>query len=102
MASNKQVEQTFRTMKSTDIFIRPIRLWNSERVKAHILVCMLAYMIIWKARKELSKFLKPVNDLQVSIQSAWEELGKIQIAKIQIGDRIHEQLRLGHLSCTAN
>ena len=88
----QEVEQAFRTMKSTDIFMRPIRLWNTERVKAHIFVCMLAYMIVWKARKELADFLKPENKLQISIQTAWQTLAEIQIGKIKIGDNIHEQL----------
>lgn len=49
-------------------------------------------MIVWKARKELSDFLKPENKLQISIQTAWQTLAEIQIGKIKIGDNIHEQL----------
>jgi hypothetical protein len=49
-------------------------------------------MIVWKARKELSDFLKPENKLQISIQTVWQTLAEIQIGKIKIGDNIHEQL----------
>jgi len=79
----QEVEQAFRTMKSTDLFMRPIRLWNTKRVKAHLFVCMLAYMIVWKARKELLDFLKPENKPQISIQTAWQTLAEIQIGKIK-------------------
>ena len=95
----QEVEQAFRTMKSTDIFMRPIRLWNTERVKAHIFICMLAYMIVWKTRKELAEFLKPENELQTSIQTAWQTLAEIQIGKIKIGERIHEQLSQPENTC---
>ena len=95
----QQVEQTFRTMKTTDIFMRPIRLWNPERVKAHIFVCMLAYMIIWKARHKLAEFTEPQGDLRVSLQTAWSKLGELQIGKIKLGDEVHEQLSQPEAQC---
>ena len=88
----QMVEQIFRTMKSTDLFVRPIRHWNPERVKAHVFICMLAYMIIWKARRILVDFLDPEDELRVSLRTIWNKLGKIQIGKIQIGETVCEQL----------
>jgi transposase len=51
------VAQVFRHMKTTDEFTRPVRHWNSDRVRGHVFVCMLAYLVIWHARRRLSEFL---------------------------------------------
>jgi transposase len=39
------VEKAFRSMKST-MEIRPIRHWLSNRVRAHILICYIAYYLL--------------------------------------------------------
>ena len=38
-----QVEQAFRSLKSVDLKVRPIHHRLEERVRAHVLLCMLAY-----------------------------------------------------------
>lgn len=52
-----EVERVFRTMKSLDIRVRPIRHWNEDRVRAHIFICMLAYYVEWHMRKALRAML---------------------------------------------
>lgn len=42
-----QVERAFRTLKSLDLEVRPIRHRRERRVRAHILLCMLAYYVEW-------------------------------------------------------
>lgn len=42
-----QVERAFRTLKSIDLKVRPIRHWVEDRVRAHIFLCMLAYYVEW-------------------------------------------------------
>ena len=42
-----QVERAFRTLKSVDLQIRPIRHWTETRVRAHVFLCMLAYYVEW-------------------------------------------------------
>jgi transposase len=90
--SLQMVEQAFRTMKTTDLFMRPIRHWNAERVRAHVFVCMLSYMVIWKARQVFAEFLEPEEKLRVSLRTIWEKLEKVQIGRIKIGNKVHEQL----------
>ena len=90
--SLQMVEQAFRTMKTTDLFMRPIRHWNAERVRAHVFVCMLSYMVIWKARKAFDEFLQPDEELRISLRTIWKKLEKVQIGRIKIGNKIHEQL----------
>jgi Transposase DDE domain len=42
-----EVERAFRTLKGVDLHVRPIRHRLEERVKAHILLSMLAYYVEW-------------------------------------------------------
>ena len=42
-----QVERAFRSIKTVDLEIRPIRHRHERRVKAHIFLCMLAYYVQW-------------------------------------------------------
>jgi transposase len=42
-----RVERAFRSLKTIDLKIRPIRHWTERRVRAHILLCMLAYYVQW-------------------------------------------------------
>jgi transposase len=86
-----QVEQAFRTMKTTDIFIRPIRHWNPERVKGHVFLCMLSYLIIWEAGNIFADFISstsPGEDAEQddchSLRIIWERLNRdVKIAKIK-------------------
>ena len=41
------VERAFRSLKSIDINVRPIRHRLETRVRAHIFLCMLAYYVQW-------------------------------------------------------
>ena len=38
------VDRAFRSMKSVDLKVRPIHHHQAERVKAHVFLCMLAYL----------------------------------------------------------
>ena len=42
-----QVEQAFRSLKTIDLEVRPIRHRREDRVKAHIFLCMLAHYVVW-------------------------------------------------------
>jgi transposase len=42
-----QVERAFRTLKSLDLEVRPIRHRREWRVRSHIFLCMLAYYVEW-------------------------------------------------------
>jgi hypothetical protein len=47
----KYVERDFRHIKSDDLDLRPVFHRLEERVKAHVLICMLACYLIWHLRK---------------------------------------------------
>ena len=95
----QKVEQVFRTMKTTELHVRPIRLWNPNRVRAHIFICMLAYMVIWKARQLFADFISPEEDLHVSLRTLWEKLGNVEIGRIKIGDTEQEQFAPVNRDC---
>src|ERR1700756_4785360 len=47
----------FRSMKTVDLEIRPIRHWNADRVRANVFLCMLAYHVEWHLRQALAPLL---------------------------------------------
>ena len=48
------VERDFRTIKFDDLDLRPIYHYLADRVRAHILICMLAAYVVWHLRKTLA------------------------------------------------
>jgi len=49
--SLKHVERDFRHLKADDLDLRPIWHRLEERVKAHVLICMLALYLTWHLRQ---------------------------------------------------
>jgi transposase len=45
------VERAFRSLKTVDLKVRPIHHRLEERVRSHILLCMLAYYVEWHLRE---------------------------------------------------
>jgi transposase len=57
-----EVERAFRSLKSVDLHIRPIFHHKSERVRAHVFLCMLAYYVEWHMRQALAPLLFDEHD----------------------------------------
>lgn len=53
----KEVERAFRTLKGLDLLIRPIHHRLEQRVRAHVLLCMLAYYLEWHLRQAWAELL---------------------------------------------
>ena len=51
------VERAFRSLKSVDLKIRPIHHRTANRVRSHVLVCILAYYVEWHMRQDLAPML---------------------------------------------
>lgn len=92
----KQVEKAFRSMKTADLFVRPIRHWNPDRVRGHIFMCMIAYLLTWEARRCLNTILNrdPENNQcdGKSLREIWEALARITIGRINIPGQQLEQI----------
>ncbi len=56
------VERAFRSMKTMDLKVRPIFHRKAERVRAHVLLCMLAYYVEWHMRQALAPLLFDDHD----------------------------------------
>src|SRR5689334_19877193 len=54
--SLKYVERDFRSIKSDDLDLRPVFHRLEERVRAHVLICMLACYLTWHLRKAWAPF----------------------------------------------
>lgn len=57
------VERAFRCLKGLDLLVRPIRHRMEPRVRAHVLLCMLAYYVEWHMRQALRPLLYEDEDI---------------------------------------
>jgi hypothetical protein len=57
-----RVERAFRSLKTVDLDLRPVFHWTAPRVRAHVLLCMLAYYLEWHMRQCLAPLLFDDHD----------------------------------------
>lgn len=72
------VERAFRSIKTVDLQVRPIFHWNADRVRAHVLLCMLAYYVEWHMRQQLKPMLFDDEDLEQVRQARTNPIAKAQ------------------------
>ena len=72
------VERAFRSMKTVDLELRPVFHWATPRVRAHVLLCMLAFYLEWHMRRALAPILFDDHD-----RAAGEALRTSPVAKAQ-------------------
>jgi transposase len=94
-----RVERAFRSMKTVDLKIRPIRHWTADRVRAHVFLCMLAYHVEWHLARALASLLFHDTDLEAtraersspvaSTEPSAAARSKKAIKRNANGDRIH-------------
>jgi len=101
------VERAFRSMKTMDLLIRPIYHRLDERVRAHILLCMLAYYVQWhmvEAWRELlfcdeDQQAKATRDPVAPAKRSEAALRKVRTRLLDDGTEAHSfQTLLHHLS----
>jgi transposase len=85
--SLQNVEQDFRTMKTTHLEMRPVYHRLEERVKAHAFLCMLSCYVIWHMRRSWEPVLQ---NPKVSLKLLFEKLGSIQRNIAEAGGRNFE------------
>ena len=73
-----RVERAFRSLKTVDLELRPVFHWAAPRVRAHVLLCMLAYYLEWHMRQALAPILFDDHD-----RAAGEALRASPVAKAQ-------------------
>jgi len=52
-----RIERAFRSLKTVDLRVRPIHHRLEDRVRAHVLICMLAHHLEWHMRQSLAPLL---------------------------------------------
>jgi transposase len=60
------VERAFRCLKTVDLQVRPVYHWLADRVRAHVLLCMLSYYLEWHMRQSLAPMLFEDSDKQAA------------------------------------
>ena len=84
------VERAFRSIKTVDIEIRPIFHWASPRVKAHVMLCMLAYYVEHHMRAKLAPLLYDDTDRETAAA-----LRNSAVAKAQRSPAAHRKETTG-------
>jgi transposase len=64
--SLSRVERAFRCVKTVDLQVRPVYHWLEGRVRAHVLLCMLAYYLEWHMRQCLAPMLFDDTDKEAA------------------------------------
>src|ERR1700761_874729 len=76
-----QVERAFRCMKTVDLELRPVFHWTAPRVRAHVLLCMLAYYLEWHMRQTLAPMLFDDHDRAAAEAGRTSPVAKATVSK---------------------
>lgn len=71
-----QIEEAFRVNKH-DLKMRPIYHWTPKRIKAHILICFVAFALVAFVRKKIKQ--KKIN---ISFQEIRYQLSQVQVSLV--------------------
>ena len=91
------VERAFRSLKTVDLKVRPIHHRTADRVRAHILLCMLAYYVEWHMREAWRELMfadpdqaaKAVRDPVAPAQRSHQALDKVAVRTFEDGTPVH-------------
>jgi hypothetical protein len=76
-----RVERAFRCMKTVDLELRPVFHWTAPRVRAHVLLCMLAYYLEWHMRQPLAPMLFDDHDRTAAEAARASPVAKAKVSK---------------------
>jgi transposase len=91
------VERAFRSLKTVDLKVRPIHHRTADRVRAHILLCMLAYYVEWHVREawralmfaDVDQAAKATRDPVAPARRSEPALDKVASRKLDDGTPAH-------------
>jgi len=91
------VERAFRSLKTVDLKVRPIHHRTADRVRAHILLCMLAYYVEWHMREawrelmfaDLDQAAKATRDPVAPAQRSQLAQDKVASRTVDDGTPVH-------------
>jgi hypothetical protein len=91
------VERAFGSLKTVDLKVRPIHHRSADRVRAHILLCMLAYYVEWHMREAWRELMfadtdqaaKATRDPVAPAQRSKAALTKVNCRALEDGTPAH-------------
>jgi len=101
-----QAERAFRSFKTVDLMVRPIRHRLEDRVRAHIFLCMLAYYVQWHMMEAWRPLLyadedQKAKDLRDPVDPAKRSdsaMKKVRTKRLDDGSKVYSfRSLLGHL-----
>jgi transposase len=101
-----QAERAFRSFKTVDLMVRPIRHRLEKRVRAHIFLCMLAYYVQWHMMEAWRPLLyadedqeaKALRDPVAPAKRSDSAMEKVRTERLDDGSRVYSfRSLLGHL-----
>ncbi len=102
-----QAERAFRSFKTVDLMVRPIRHRLEDRVRAHIFLCTLAYYVLWHMIEAWRPLLfadenqeaKEHRDPVAPAERSEAALRKVRSKRLDDGSVVHNlHTLLGHLA----
>jgi transposase len=90
-----RVERAFRGLKAVDLQVRPIHHRTAERVRAHILLCLLAYYVQWHLERAWAPLLfgdeeRPeLDDPVAPAERSGAALAKAHTQRLPDGSPVH-------------
>ncbi len=75
-----RVERAFRSIKTVDLEVRPVFHWSEDRVRAHVLLCMLSYYVEWHMRAALAPILFDDHDRAAAETKRTSPVAKAQVS----------------------
>ncbi len=76
-----QVERAFRSLKTGQLEVRPVYVYNEDHVRGHVLVCLLAYYVEWHLRRRLAPLLFEEQDREAARQRRKTPVEKAQVSE---------------------
>jgi transposase len=101
-----QAERAFRSFKTVDLMVRPIRHRLEDRVRAHIFLCMLAYYVQWHMMEAWRPLLyadedqkaKDLRDPVAPAKRSDSAMKKVRTKRLDDGSRVYSfRSLLSHL-----
>jgi transposase len=91
-----RVERAFRSLKTIDLEVRPIRHWTAQRVRAHVFLCMLAYHVEWHLREALAPLLFHDTDLDAARAERTSPVAKTEPSEVAKAKKATKRSADGH------
>jgi hypothetical protein len=73
-------ERGFRDIKSGDLDVRPIHHRRAHRVRAHVFLCMLAYYVVWRMKRDLAPMLFKDDDPEAAAAERASPVAKAKVS----------------------